>query len=116
MIVNSPVVAMMTAIPLFKSYSSGTFVCFNTTPITRQDLNHSIQLIGYDKWGNYIIKNSWGTSWGDNGYGTVSYFFDCGIKLFACQYGSNETSIITLDSPQIINNTANNTTNVKKSG
>ncbi|XP_034170904.2 cathepsin O [Osmia lignaria lignaria] len=35
------------------------------------NLNHAVQIIGYDKSGNiphYIIKNSWGTSFGDKGF------------------------------------------------
>jgi hypothetical protein len=37
---------------------------------------HATMIVGYDdnlNGGSYIIKNSWGTSWGDNGYGTISY-------------------------------------------
>lgn len=33
---------------------------------------HAVSLIGYDKHG-LILKNSWGSSWGNNGYSTIPY-------------------------------------------
>lgn len=41
--------------------------------MTEPDINHYVQVIGYDSNGNYIIKNSWGIYWGDNGYATIEY-------------------------------------------
>lgn len=36
------------------------------------DGGHAVTIVGYNKDG-FIIKNSWGTGWGDAGYGVVSY-------------------------------------------
>ncbi|KAG8248955.1 hypothetical protein J6590_030982 [Homalodisca vitripennis] len=36
-----------------------------------QNLNHAVQIIGYDLTApipHYIVRNSWGTTYGDNGY------------------------------------------------
>jgi hypothetical protein len=44
-----------------------------------QGVNHAIVIVGWDDnfhgsgQGAWIIKNSWGTSWGDGGYGYVEY-------------------------------------------
>jgi hypothetical protein len=50
----------------FYLYSSGVFTASCGT-----NLNHAVNIVGYasNNYGDYyIIRNSWGTSWGDNGY------------------------------------------------
>lgn len=44
------------------NYGSGVFSCASTVVV-----DHAILIIGYtaDEW---LIKNQWGTSWGENGY------------------------------------------------
>jgi hypothetical protein len=41
-----------------------------------------VELVGMDCNGNYIIKNSWGTSWGDGGFATIDAANDCGLSAF----------------------------------
>lgn len=43
------------------------------------EAGHAVCIVGYDRSG-FLIKNSWGTSWGDKGYGWVSFEYH---KLFA---------------------------------
>jgi len=46
----------------FQLYKSGIF-----TESCGTNLDHGVLLVGYTE-NAYILKNSWGTSWGDNGY------------------------------------------------
>lgn len=63
----------------FTKYKSGVFNCsVNNTDATNY-INHAVLLIGYDESGNYIIKNSWDTTWGENGFATINKNADCGI-------------------------------------
>lgn len=50
----------------FTSYGSGTMECINP-PAN----DHAVVVVGYTPTA-YIIKNSWGTSWGQNGFGFIS--------------------------------------------
>lgn len=113
MLTNSPIPALINADSGFQSYSSGTYSCATTASMTINDLNHAIQLVGYDSSGNYIIKNSWGTTWGTNGYAVVSSTLDCGIKQVVYEFISSIPSVITLNSTtnNSTNNSTNNTTN-----
>ncbi len=45
----------------------------------KQAQGHAVTIVGYNQQG-FIIKNSWGSEWGDNGYATVSYDYH---RLFA---------------------------------
>lgn len=60
------------------AYESGVFD--NCTP--GAPIDHSVLLVGFTEDGDYIIKNSWGTYWGDDGYMTIKGSNDCGIKTY----------------------------------
>lgn len=45
---------------------------------------HAVIIVGYDDSNKcWIVKNSWGTGWGDNGYFRIAYD-DCSIPWMAC--------------------------------
>ena len=68
--------------PTFYSYSSGTFSCPVNSTEAYANINHAVELVGMDCNGNYIIKNSWGTSWGNGGFATIDAANDCGLSAF----------------------------------
>jgi len=73
-------------------YSSGIY----NNPNCLSGINHGVLLVGYDKDENnneyWIVKNSWGESWGENGYIRMAINYEagsngnngmCGILMYA---------------------------------
>lgn len=68
-----PVVAAVCAGPAFQSYSGGIFQT-DESSYCGGGVNHAIVLVGWDDTGGYwILRNSWGTSWGESGYMRIKY-------------------------------------------
>jgi C1A family cysteine protease len=63
----------------FQSYKSGTF-----TGPCGQNLDHAVTAVGYTG-SAYIVRNSWGSSWGQGGYIMMARPANtCGIQNMAC--------------------------------
>ena len=84
--------------PTFYSSSTASYYCNGT-----RDNNHAVAIVGWNdsfdrnlfssvppENGAFIVKNSWGTEWGDEGYFNVSYY-DLNIGKY--------NSIFTAESP-----------------
>lgn len=68
-----PVAACLKVTPAFQAYRSGIFDEFCDVSGER-DINHAITIVGWDDNKEaWLIKNSWGTNWGDKGYVWVKY-------------------------------------------
>lgn len=69
----------------FQHYHSGVY---DDTSCKHGQLNHAILVVGYDKSGSepyWIVKNSWGGSWGDHGYINMKMGVNtCGMKSDPC--------------------------------
>jgi C1A family cysteine protease/predicted secreted protein len=71
-----PVTAGICAGSAFQSYSGGIFSTDETSscPGTTFRTNHQIILVGWNDAGGYwIMRNSWGPSWGESGYMKIAY-------------------------------------------
>ncbi len=64
-----PLTAAVAATPAFIAYAGGTFDENSNTGI-----NHAIMLVGWDDSKNaWLLRNSWGTNWGEGGYMWIDY-------------------------------------------
>lgn len=85
LLVDSPVGVLINADSGFMSYSSGVYSGCPAFATSFAAINHAVTLVGYDSNGNWIIKNSWGTGWGQNGYATISNSNDCALTAYVYQ-------------------------------
>jgi hypothetical protein len=66
---HGPVAVAVYVNTAFQSYTSGIF---NTS--YSGSVNHAVCLVGWDDVGGcWIMKNSWGTGWGESGYMRIAY-------------------------------------------
>lgn len=65
--------ASVNATSSFKNYAAGTY--FGTASnYNSPETNHAIVLVGWDDAkGAWLMKNSWGTDWGEDGYMWIKY-------------------------------------------
>ena len=75
----------------FEAYSGGIYENTDTGcsafPCYYKDANHGISLVGWDDNGGdgyWILRNSWGSSWGEHGYMRIKY--DCAVVSCEVSY------------------------------
>lgn len=83
----------------FMNYGSGVY---SGCPVNSyQYINHAILLYGYDSSGNWLVKNQWGTGWGNGGYMTLSSVNDCGMSYalgsIVISAPINQNVLVTMD-------------------
>ena len=68
-----PIAATVKVTPAFQAYAGGIFD-ENARVWGPRDINHGIVIVGWDDDKEaYLIKNSWGAQWGENGYMWIEY-------------------------------------------
>ena len=67
-----PISVLVAVDGYFEAYSGGVF-----NANTASSINHAVVLVGWDDTnGCWIMKNSWGTGWGESGYMRIAYGCD----------------------------------------
>lgn len=95
-----PVGAAVCVGSAFLSYSGGVFKTNEASTCSSNSVNHAIVLMGWDdSTQTWLLRNSWGTSWGESGYmriawGTSNIGFGANYARYAntCTYGISPTS------------------------
>lgn len=81
-----PLVTTMVVYSDFYAYNSGIY---SRTSTTREG-GHAVLLVGYDDTNQcFIVKNSWGTGWGESGFFRIAYTeldTETGFGLFTIAY------------------------------
>jgi cathepsin K len=68
-----PIAASVQVTTLFQNYTNGVFYEFASN-YSSPTSNHAILLVGWDDTkGAWLMKNSWGTDWGEDGYMWIKY-------------------------------------------
>ncbi|WP_298964857.1 C1 family peptidase [uncultured Methylobacterium sp.] len=91
---KGPVSASMEVYDDFRTYGSGIYSHVTGSLIGY----HAVCVVGYDDSdGCWIVKNSWDTGWGENGFFRIAYgqcgidtrfaFYDAGVRLLAPRAG-----------------------------
>lgn len=103
----------------FQFYKSGTY----SDSACNASINHAVIAVGYDTdaTGNFwIIRNSWGTSWGKGGYANMTRGVNmCGIAnqaAFPTQVGKPATSAATTGSATTTGSGSTTTTSSPTTG
>ncbi|MCW2603333.1 MAG: Papain family cysteine protease [Pseudonocardiales bacterium] len=69
-----PLAASFTAYDDFKAYGSGVYRKSAYEELFSKGNGHVVLVVGYDDQQQcWIIRNSWGTGWGEAGYGLIAY-------------------------------------------
>lgn len=91
LIAYAPIAVYMYASDDFMLHKTGVFSGCPSFDESVDLINHAVLVVGYDRAGNYIIKNSWGVNWGDQGYAVVSKDADCAFSYYPLEIrGTNK--------------------------
>ena len=83
-LLHNPIsIALDASLPQFRFYKSGVI---SIPSKNSTELNHAVLLVGYDndETGEYwIIQNSWGKKWGEDGFANIR--IEDGLGSLLCQ-------------------------------
>jgi hypothetical protein len=100
---SGPLLTTLNAREDFLYYRSGIYKSKNS----KKAGGHAVALIGFDDFKKaWLIKNSWGESWGENGYAWISYDDKSGVGNLTWQYkvkaGADNLAITNLKDSDVV--------------
>lgn len=110
---NGPVVAQMQPYTDFLAYKEGSY--HRTSESFKFNGQHIVKIIGYqqsiDGSTEWLVENSWGTDWGENGYAKLlGGRGDSGIDTYAIGVAVHPYTLYDYQSAQNMGNAAGETT------
>jgi hypothetical protein len=82
------------------SWNSSSIISYDTDTYKGQHAYHAMALVGYDDVKQaFRVRNSWGTSWGDNGSIWIDYDFFCTKFCFAAFVAQNPVTGTSIATP-----------------
>lgn len=94
---HGPVMTTMTVYSDFVTYGSGIY-----RHVTgKSEGGHAVSIVGYDEANRaWIIRNSWGTSWGEKGFARISWDDSSGVGSNTWQFEvPTQNEYLTISSP-----------------
>ncbi len=81
-----PISVAVAAVGSFSAYSGGIF-----NDCSSSEINHAVNLVGWNDDGGYwIMRNSWGADWGENGFMRIKY--KCSSIGYAASFAAYKPS------------------------
>lgn len=92
---TGPIIVEINSDPL-KTYGGGILDKSSNCGVI---LDHAVVIVGYDE-KNWIVRNSWGLSWGENGYFRIMRGFNlCGIETVGFSVNATQVGEYDFKSP-----------------
>ena len=98
-----PVAASMLVTPIFQNFGGDAVYYEMASDYANPQSNHAVMIVGWDdNKGAWLVRNSWGTGWGDDGYCWIKYNSNNIGKRAAWVLASKDMKLLQVIKPEVI--------------